>query len=88
MSAGAVGIVKKTPITSKQRPPDLSTVGSRHAPGFVAKFIMKEDTLNEKKHLIKSNGNDDELKTPSQRLKGLKTPADSTKKQTRLIPKT
>lgn len=80
MSVGAVGIVKKTPSTSKQGLPDLSTVGSRHAPGFIAKFIKTEDTLNGKKHLIKFNGNDDQLKTLSQWLEGLKTPADSTKK--------
>jgi hypothetical protein len=54
--------------------------GSRHAPGFIAKFIMKEDTLHGKKHLIKFNGGDDELKTLSQWLEGLKAPADSTKK--------
>jgi cytochrome c2 len=79
-SVGAVGIVKKTPITSKQGPPDLSTVGSRHSPGFIARFIMKEDTLNGKKHLIKFNGNEDELKTLSQWLEDLKATTDSTKR--------
>lgn len=79
-SVTVAGITKKAPSTSKQGPPDLSTVGSQHAPGFIAKFITKEDTLHGKKHLIKFNGNDEELKTLSEWLENLKAPPDSMKK--------
>jgi len=67
-----VGMAKKAPLNSKKGPPDLSTVGSELTPEFIMKFIMKEDTLNGKKHMIKFSGPDDELKVLAEWLGSLK----------------
>lgn len=70
------GITKKTPSTAKSGPPDLSNVGAEVKPGFVAKYVTKEADLHGKKHMIKFMGTDEELKTLSAYLEGLKTKAD------------
>jgi mono/diheme cytochrome c family protein len=71
-SIEAEGIVKKTPSTVKNAPPDLSAVGADAKPGFLAKYITKEADLHGKKHMIKFAGTDAELKTLTAYLEGLK----------------
>ena len=66
----AAGLLKKS--TGKTGPPDLSTVGSKHDAVWMAKFVQKNEALNEKKHMIKFNGSDDELKALTQWLASLK----------------
>jgi len=66
----AAGLAKKS--AGKSGPPDLSTVGSRHDAAWMAKFVQKNEVLNGKKHMMKFNGSDDELKALTEWLASLK----------------
>ncbi|MBI5463790.1 MAG: c-type cytochrome [Ignavibacteriales bacterium] len=79
-SVEAAGIVKKSASTSKQGPPDLSTVGTSVDSAFIAKFLKKDTTLNGKKHLIRFNGSQEDFTALIQWLTSLKAPADTMKK--------
>lgn len=70
------GIMKKTPSTSKTGPPDLSAVGAEVKPGFIAKYLQKDAELHGKKHMIKFSGTDEDLKTLTSYLEGLKSKKD------------
>lgn len=56
----------------KDNYPDLSTVGDKVAPGFIKKYLKKEETLNDKKHLIAFKGEESELDILATWLESLK----------------
>lgn len=53
-------------------PPDLSTVGTKHDANWMTKWLLKEEEQNGKKHLKKFGGSEDDLKTLTGWLAGLK----------------
>lgn len=55
----------------KKTVPDLSDVGSKLEPTFIMKFITKEETLNDAKHMYGFKGSDEDLKTLVDWLVGL-----------------
>ena len=67
------GIQKVAGEESKKDAPDLSAVGTKHNADWITKFLLKKETLNDKKHLKKFKGSDDELETLSTWLASLKS---------------
>ena len=57
-----------------KQPPDLSGVGLKHDAGWMQKWLLKEVEMNDKKHIKKFSGTDDELKTLTAWLASLKKP--------------
>jgi mono/diheme cytochrome c family protein len=56
----------------KVDPPDLSGTGNNHDAVFMAKWLMKEEKIEGKKHKKKFKGNEEELKILSEWLVTLK----------------
>jgi len=63
--------IAKTMASSKA--PDLSNVGSEHNAEWISKYLMKEETKNEKKHMKAWAGTKEDLETLSKWLESLKT---------------
>lgn len=53
--------------------PDLSGVGTKHTAAWMTKYLLKKETIDDKKHLKKFKGTDDELETLSNWLATLKS---------------
>lgn len=66
------GIAKGGGEDAKKDSPDLSKVGTKHNADWISKFLLKKETLNDKKHLKKFKGTDEELETLSNWLATLK----------------
>ena len=64
-----LGLEKK----KNQKSPDLSTVGNERNAMVFLKYLLKEETLNDKKHLMKFNGSEEDLTKLSLFLESLKT---------------
>ena len=79
-SIEAAGITKKNSSAKKDGPPDLSAVGSELKADFIIKFLQKNETLHNKKHMIKFNGSDEELAAVAQWLASMKGDAKKEKK--------
>ena len=58
----------------KGNAPDLSDVGTRFKADFMKKYLIKEATLNDKKHLIKFKGEEADLDTLVNWLANLTSP--------------
>jgi mono/diheme cytochrome c family protein len=58
----------------EKKPPDLSSVGLDQKPEWIAKYLMKTESLKGEKHGRKFRGTEPELKTVSQWLGSMKTP--------------
>jgi cytochrome c553 len=65
----------------KMLPPDLSDVGTRIKADFIAKYITKDEKLNDKTHPIAFKGTDDELKVLAAWLETLKTVPEPPKEE-------
>jgi mono/diheme cytochrome c family protein len=66
------GIKLGGPAPEGKTPPDLSKAGAKHDANWISKWLLKEEELNGKKHVKRFTGSDDELKTLSTWLAGLK----------------
>jgi cbb3-type cytochrome oxidase cytochrome c subunit len=62
--------ITKTLASSKA--PDLSTVGTEHNADWIAKYISKQETKNEKKHIKGWTGTKEDLQTVAKWLESLK----------------
>ncbi|MFN7953279.1 MAG: c-type cytochrome [bacterium] len=61
------------PDTGEKRdPPDLSNVGAEKDKLWIAKFLVKQETLDGRKHKKRFRGTKDELKVVAEWLGGLK----------------
>lgn len=66
--------VESMEITStKDEPVDLSNAGANHDAEFLKKYLVKEETINDKKHKTKFKGSDEELDALVNWLLTLKT---------------
>ena len=75
-SIKAQGVTKVSSDEAKEMektPPDLSAVGTKHTPDWITKFLLKKETLNDKKHLKKFKGSEEELQTLATWLGSLKS---------------
>jgi len=59
---------------SEKKPPDLSSVGLDQKPEWIAKYLMKTESIKGEKHGRKFRGTEPELKTVSEWLGSMKTP--------------
>jgi mono/diheme cytochrome c family protein len=73
-SIESMGITKKM---ASSKAPDLSNVGSERKADWIMKWLKKEETLHEKKHLAEFKGTDEDLKTLATWLETLKKPAET-----------
>ncbi|MDP4198629.1 MAG: cytochrome c [Bacteroidota bacterium] len=71
-SVTSQGIERSGPAAEGKQSPDLSGAGLKHDAAWIQKWLVKEETLNGKKHIKKFSGSDDELKTLAGWLAGLK----------------
>ncbi len=55
-------------------PPDLSLAGTGRTAEWISLFLQKKEELNEKKHMLKFKGSDEELKTLAHWILTLKAP--------------
>ena len=55
-------------------PPDLSLAGTGRTAEWLSLFLQKKETLNEKKHMLKFKGTDEELATLANWILTLKAP--------------
>jgi cytochrome c2 len=62
--------IAKTMASSKA--PDLSKVGADHDAAWFSKYLMKEETLNDKKHMKAWTGSKEDLETLTKWLETLK----------------
>jgi mono/diheme cytochrome c family protein len=62
-------------LTTKGKAPDLSNIGAEKKADWIAKFLKKEEKLNDKTHTMAFKGTDDELKTLTTWLASLKKAA-------------
>ena len=60
-------------VSSKDEPLDLSNIGADKDAEFLKKYLVKEETMNDKKHKTKFKGSDEELNTLVDWLLTLKT---------------
>ncbi|MGA2296642.1 MAG: c-type cytochrome [FCB group bacterium] len=68
-------IVNENIITKKKgNAPDLSDIGIKLKADFIKKYLLKEEKINDKKHLIAFKGESAELDTLANWLANLKTP--------------
>lgn len=75
-SIEALGIEKRSKSeNAATQGPDLSTVGDRHAPEWIASYLKKEETLNDEEHKKRFRGTDEELQALVDWLGGMKSPA-------------
>ncbi len=58
---------------NKKEPPDLSAVGKEKKADWIAKFLLKKETLDGEKHQKAFRGSDGELKVVAAWLETLKT---------------
>jgi mono/diheme cytochrome c family protein len=73
-SISSQGIKRLTePKAGAVVPADLSGEGLKHNADWISKWLMKEEELDGQKHLKKFKGSDDDLKTLSTWIGGLKT---------------
>ena len=75
-SIEAVGFKKKP----NQKPPDLSVVGGERNAEWIAKYLQKKESIEGRKHLVKFQGNDEELTALAQWLETLKPDTTKTEK--------
>lgn len=61
-----------TMTMKSSKAPDLSDVGSKHNAEWLAKYITKEETMNDKKHIKGWTGSKEDLQTVSKWLESLK----------------
>jgi mono/diheme cytochrome c family protein len=66
------GIQRSGKPEGDEKPSDLSTVGKKHDAQWITKWLLKEETLDGKKHMKKFKGSDADLKTLADWLGGLK----------------
>ena len=66
------GIERSGKPEGDEKPSDLSTVGKKHNADWISKWLMKEETLDGKKHMKKFKGPDADLKILSDWLASLK----------------
>lgn len=59
--------------TKDKEPPDLSNVGTKHNAAWMAKYLLKKETLDDAKHLKKFKGSDEDLEVLTNWLATLKT---------------
>jgi cytochrome c553 len=71
----ALGIESKSKKKDNP-PPDLSNVGAELTSEFIKKYLLKEETLHDKKHAIAFKGSDEDLTMLSEWLATLKTSSD------------
>jgi mono/diheme cytochrome c family protein len=74
-SIDSQGIAKKGPApkpTDKNPPPDLSNLGAEKSADWIAKFLIKEEMLNNKKHPKGWTGKKEDLNALSNWLATLK----------------
>ena len=62
-SATATEATASTPAASPSKIPDLSAVGLEHDQAWMTKFLMKTETLHDKKHMKTWKGTEAELAT-------------------------
>src|ERR1051325_345470 len=62
------------------KPNDLSNTGGKFKAAWIEKWLMKEETLNNKKHMRKFKGTPDELHTLADWLETLKDNSKESKK--------
>ena len=86
-SATATEATASTPAASPKKVPDLSAVGLEHDQAWMTKFLLKTETLHDKKHMKTWKGTEAELATLTAWLAeqknaeaaGLKTPDKAAK---------
>ncbi len=74
-SINSQSVPKKGPAVKpgdKKAPPDLSMIGDEKTADWIAKFVTKKETLNNKKHPKGWTGKDEDLKVLSEWLASLK----------------
>jgi mono/diheme cytochrome c family protein len=59
----AQGIGNPDPASRNDGPPDLSTIGERHDADWIARFLLKKESIEGRKHMVKFKGSDEELAT-------------------------
>ncbi|MDQ1266168.1 MAG: hypothetical protein QG635_1320 [Bacteroidota bacterium] len=69
----AISIEKIEPASKKKNVPDLSDVGTKLKADFMHKYLKKEETLNDKKHLVAFKGDDADLEILVKWMESLKT---------------
>jgi mono/diheme cytochrome c family protein len=83
-SIQAQGIEKKKiageEATGTSKPQDLSNVGKKHDAAWISKFLLKQETLEGKRHRKKFRGSESELKVLSTWLESLKRSEGGKKK--------
>jgi mono/diheme cytochrome c family protein len=72
-SIDSLSITKKM---ASSKAPDLSNVGSEKKAEWIVKWLKKEETLHEKKHLATFKGTEDDMKTVAAWLETLKKPEE------------
>jgi mono/diheme cytochrome c family protein len=72
-SIDSAAITKKM---ASSKAPDLSNVGSEQKAEWIVKWLKKEETLHEKKHLATFKGTEEDMKTVAAWLETLKKPAE------------
>lgn len=75
------------PPAGAKQPPDLSAVGEHHTSSWMQQWLMKEETMNGKKHLKKFGGSADELAVLTNWLASLKGGAKSIAQATKPTPR-
>ena len=75
-SIDSFGITKKL---ASSKAPDLSNVGSEKKADWIIKWLKKEETLNDKKHLATFKGTEEDMKTVAAWLESLKKPKEEKK---------
>lgn len=74
MNCHGISALQITATNAKSKAPDLSTVGDHLKADFLAKYLVKEEKLNEKNHPVKY-ASAETLPTLVEWLMTLKTPA-------------
>jgi mono/diheme cytochrome c family protein len=75
LKCGMCHAVESEKLTTKGKAPDLSTIGTTKKADWIAKYLKKEEKLNDKAHAMAFKGTDEELKTLSTWLASLKKAA-------------
>lgn len=80
-SISVLGIKNQAGGKPEFEAPDLSKVGVKRTAAWMAKWLLKEETIDGKKHEKRFKGTSDELETVTKWLETLKpgTPSDTTK---------
>ncbi|MCI0447923.1 cytochrome c [bacterium] len=67
------GIEKTSKAKLKKEPPDLSTIGDQKTADWIVKYLKKQETLNNEKHVKAWAGKDEDLMAIAKWLEGHKT---------------